>query len=114
MARNPLDDDAEVGSRAGRAMQIGEVRTILAHNSKGELVKTLKITRTARDYVHDLCDAYNDGNAHPEAEYYVDSTGKLRFGFTERSSIERSKDLAAKAEAERQHWLYEHRNPRPL
>ena len=42
-----------------RKMKIGETYTWSTTDGKGNINRTYTLTRTARDYVYDLADAYN-------------------------------------------------------
>src|SRR5687768_16810575 len=43
----------------GGDLKPGETRTILAKDKQGNIVKTMTLYRTDREYVYDLCDCYN-------------------------------------------------------
>jgi hypothetical protein len=81
---NPLKGDTTPGSsNFGRDLAPGEVRVINVR-SGAEIIKTITVIRTERDYVHDLCDAYNA--ARPQSarergvEWYVNAAGELKIG----------------------------------
>jgi hypothetical protein len=61
-------------------MEVGDVRTVVAKDKEGNVVKTIHINRTARDYCYDLCDAYNEALTNPDLQYYVDSANQVRLG----------------------------------
>jgi hypothetical protein len=70
----------------------------------------VSIERTARPYVYDLCDAYNDKRKRLDVEWIVGLDGNLHLQFVQ--SPQRTKDdLDRKAEAQRQEWLHRHRFP---
>jgi hypothetical protein len=62
----------------------GETRTWHARDKDTkEIIKTFVLTRTERDYVYDLCDAYNDARTQDAIERGVEwfvHNGELRIG----------------------------------
>lgn len=109
MARNPLDDPDE-GSAVGR-MKVGDVKIVPIKDfyTKQDTGRFLKITRTDRPYVEDLCDAYNDARTNPNVEWYVHN-GQVLLGTPDRIAIDRTKALSRQAEDERQRWIAQHRS----
>lgn len=62
-------------------MEPGDVRTYTATDPKtGEVVKTITVRRTRREYCYDLCDAYNEARPHGGMEYFV-VNGEVKLGF---------------------------------
>jgi len=77
---NPLENRRSAVSPMG-PMAVGDTRTFYA----GE--RAITITRTTRDYVYDLADAYNASMPQGEVEWYVDSTGNMRIGERRRARL---------------------------
>ena len=75
---NPFDKFAgPSGGNGGGPMQPGDTRAILVKDkATNEVVNTLTLRRTTRPYVHDLCDAYNDGRQ--PGPWHVAENGELR------------------------------------
>lgn len=71
----------------GDNLRPGETRTILAKDKQGNVLKTIVVHRTERDYVHDLCDAYNsarDSDAVERGvEWFVAPNGELKIGISD-------------------------------
>lgn len=61
----------------------GETRIVYAKDKQGNIIKTIEILRTERDYVYDLCDAYNAARSPAPlsagVEWYV-ANGALLIG----------------------------------
>ena len=81
MTSNPFGQRA--AGNNGRKLAVGEERQMHARDkTSGEVTRTYTLTRTARDYVYDLCDAYNadiDLNSN-SARWYVTAKGELAIG----------------------------------
>ena len=78
MADNPFRD-AGGGSGGNGPMKPGDVRHLHARDKKtGEITKTYTLHRTDREYVHDLCDAYNAGLDRADVEWAVTDNGELK------------------------------------
>lgn len=71
MTSNPLKAANPHSSSSGK-MQPGETKTIIVGD------KTVTIIRAHRDYVHDLCDAYNSVRTHDDTQWIVDESGNLK------------------------------------
>jgi hypothetical protein len=78
---NPILERQRAPTASGGApMQIGETRIVTARDPKtGEVVKEITIVRTAREYVYDLCDAYNRARPNDKIEYFV-INGEVKLG----------------------------------
>ena len=67
--------------------------------------KTLTITRTTREYVHDLCDAYNAARSDDAmargVEWYVTPAGELRIGSSADASRRITRQIESRLETER-------------
>ena len=108
MTRNRLTggSSGSQGDDSG-TMRPGESRTI--HVNRDGLNRTWTVHRTTRDYVYDLCDAYNAENKHDDAKWFVTEAGELRIGFPQAFTDDLTRKLAAQRERERQIWLANHR-----
>jgi hypothetical protein len=67
--------------------------------------RTITITRTARPYVQDLCDAYNTALTRDDVEWFVTDIGELKLRDRPAWTERHTKDLDRHAERERQEWL---------
>lgn len=94
-----------LGGGGGHELAPGEVRTVHAKDAAGNIVKTINIVRTGRDYVFDLCDAYNDarsGDARQRGiEWYVAPNGELKLGDNAAWSRHNAKRIEGCNETER-------------
>lgn len=99
-----LTDDTGPGN-FNRELAIGETRTWHAKDKQGNITKTFTLTRTARDYVYDLCDAYNAARS-PNAggEWHVIG-GELSFGDPRWRNDEQWRECVRRNEE----WLHEKR-----
>jgi hypothetical protein len=100
---NPLAGSA--GGGGSDSLKPGEKRTILAKDKQGNIVKTMTLHRTEREYVYDLCDCYN---AHRTAEakergveWYVAPNGELKIGDSAAWSRHTAKQTESRNETER-------------
>lgn len=90
---NPLHNAAP----STRDWPVGETRMI------GKSPDCIPVTRTPRDYVYDLCDAYNEHRCSAGNEWFVHN-GQLHLGTPLRVSLELSKRIEREKEAERTRW----------
>lgn len=104
---------AEARADLGR-MQVGEERIYTATDKEGRVLKEIKIVRTDRPYVYDLCDAYNQAIS-PDAEArglsYEVVNGEVKIGFSQAFSKKLTKELEAKMERERRDYIHRQRYP---
>ena len=115
MARNPLDTEgpSPVGSTN---LRLGDTLTYTAKDrDTGQILRNVVLHRTGRPYVYDLCDAYNDSRS-PDAlakglEWEVMPNGELHLCFPQSFTDKHSKDLEAKAEADRRQWIHRQQYP---
>lgn len=107
---NPLDGGHSSGSgNFGRELAIGEQRTWHARDKDtGAITKTFTLTRTDRDYVYDLCDAYNaerSGHAIEQGiEWYV-ANGALLIGHSFESMRRNNRQIESRNETERARFI---------
>jgi len=102
-----LSDDT---ASSGGKMRIGEQRTLTARDKETrEIIKTYTLTRTDREYIYDLCDAYNDGRTedqkHSGIEWFITSTKALALGFCQPWADYHTNQMKRAAEGERQRWI---------
>lgn len=99
---NPLDGPPP---SQGRDLRPGETRVVHAKDKSGNVIKTITVHRTEREYVYDLCDAYNDARpADAEdrgVEWYVAPNGELRIGTSAEWTRDNLKREAGRLETER-------------
>lgn len=100
---NPL---ASGGSNGGGGdLRPGETRTILAKDKQGNILKTMTLYRTERDYVHDLCDGYNRARSQEVIdrglEWFVAPNGELKLGDNAGWSRANLKRIESRNETER-------------
>ena len=105
MAR--LTEDLNGGGNFGRDLAIGEQRTWHAKDKAGNIVKTFTLTRTARAYVYDLCDAYNDARSSSAGGAWYVVGDELRFGDPRWRNDEQWRECVRRNEE----WLWEKRHP---
>lgn len=80
MTSNPLTMARPAFAGYAASMNPGESRTYTARDPKtGDVVKEITIHRTTRDYVYDLCDAYNAARLYADTEYFV-LNGEVKLG----------------------------------
>lgn len=83
----------------------GETRTILAKDKSGNVIKEIVVHRTEREYVYDLCDAYNEARSNDAkergAEWYVAPNGELKLGDSSAWSKARHRQIESRNETER-------------
>lgn len=100
---NPLDG-GHSGSGGGD-LKPGETRTIQAKDKSGNVIKTITVFRTERDYVFDLCDAYNKARTKDAedrgVEWYVAPNGELRIGTSDDWSRRNKRAAESRNETER-------------
>lgn len=105
---NPLLDKSKTATPGSGPMQPGDVRHIEVKDRHGSIVKTLTIHRTDRPYSHDLWDAYNAGLTRDDIEWAVDGNDQLYLRDKPARSAQRTRDIATKAENERERWKRAH------
>lgn len=97
----------------GRDPAVGETRTVFAKDKGGEIIKTIHVTRTNREYVYDLADAYNrampDVQRRMGLEWFVLPSGELKLGEARGYSEHRTRELEREREQERRRWIANHR-----
>jgi hypothetical protein len=97
-----LTDDTDTGARD---IKPGETRTILAKDKSGNILKTMTLHRTERDYVFDLCDCYNKGRTDEAKdrglEWFVAPNGELKLGDNAAWSRANLKRIESRNETER-------------
>lgn len=100
---NPLDTG--LPSTGGRDLKPGETRTFPAKDKQGNVVKTITVLRTDRNYVFDLCDAYNQARTREAedrgVEWFVAANGELRIGTADAWSRANFKQIESRKETER-------------
>lgn len=100
---NPL----KVGTDGGGPGDIppGETRVIHAKDKSGNILKTITVRRTERDYVHDLCDGYNRARSQEVIdrglEWFVAPNGELKLGDNAGWSRANLKRIESRNETER-------------
>lgn len=97
-------------------MRPGDTKTYTAKDKDtGAITKTIVLHRTTRDYVYDLCDAYNEvlspGDAERGCRWEVAPNGELKFGFPRHVTDKLTRDRAEAAERERQQYNHRQRHP---
>lgn len=104
---NPLATTG-MGSSGGD-LPPGGVRVIEARDKSGNIVKTVTVYRTDREYVYDLRDAYNAALSPAArergAEWIVTPTGELKLGDNEEWSRHNRRAVAQRMETERSRFL---------
>jgi len=65
------------GTLPGRSMQVGEQRVYIP-DPKNAPDRRVIVTRTTREYVYDLCDAYNEARTSDAVEWFVTRKGELQ------------------------------------
>jgi hypothetical protein len=109
MTSNPLKMTAS--GRATREPLQGDMVTIRRVNKDGqEIAPPLVFQRTARPYVQDLCQAYNDNSLRDDVEWYVTEAGDIRIGTPDGFTARMTRDLKRGRERERQEWIRNHRD----
>lgn len=98
----------ETTNSSGGRMQPGDTRAINVHDKDGNLQHVLTLTRTDREYVHDLCDAYNAA-VTPGLEWCVSSAGQLYLRTTDVAVTARMLADGRKAEEDQRHWSANHK-----
>lgn len=100
---NPLTMDRPAASTGAGLMKPGDIRTIFVKDKDGSITKTVTLRRTARDYVYDLCDAYNAARTRDDIEWFV-ANGTLQLGSPYAWSKNRTAIMAENAETRRDRW----------
>ena len=89
----------------GGDLKPGESRTILAKDKQGNILKTMTLYRTTREYVYDLCDCYNAHRTEEAkergVEWYVGPSGELKIGDSAAWSRHHAKQAEGRNETER-------------
>lgn len=103
MTSNPFDKHRD--SSSDGELRPGETRTILAKDRQGNILKTMTLVRTERDYVHDLCDCYNNHRTQDAidrgVEWFVAPNGELRIGTADDWSRKNHRQIESRNETER-------------
>ena len=73
--------------------------------------RQLRIRRTNREYIHDLCDAYNEARDRPDVEWFV-AGDTLMLGTPEFAITARARALDRAAENDRERWKAMQNAPR--
>lgn len=88
-----------------RPLEPGDVLTIPVRDNIGGIIKTIQIVRTSRDFVFDLCDAYNaarsDDALDRGIEWFVGPGGELKVGIADSWSRSNRRQVESRAETER-------------
>lgn len=90
---NPL---GEGSARHTRHWAVGETRMVGGDTK-------IPVTRTDREFVYDLRDAYNAARTSNETEWFVHN-GQLRLGVPDSASLEITRRIERDKEAERARW----------
>lgn len=102
--KNPLDT-GDGGTTFQADLAPGETRTIHAKDRSGNIVKTITVHRTEREYVFDLCDAYNAARSEDARqrglEWYVAPNGELKLGDNAAWSKRNAERIESRNETER-------------
>ncbi|MFC4255399.1 hypothetical protein GRI97_08170 [Altererythrobacter xixiisoli] len=98
---NPLTERVSAGATFGhRSMAPGETRVVVDTRTG----RTITIHRTARDYVHDLCDAYNAALSPAASErglaWVVTPSGALMMIVRDSWSLENTRRMRQRRETE--------------
>jgi len=108
MTNNPLSARREEQGGSGE-LKPGETRTILAKDKQGNILKTMTLYRTSREYVYDLCDCYNEHRTNDAkergVEWYVTPAGELKIGDNAAWSKHHAREIAARTETERSRFI---------
>ena len=100
---NPLKSGSFSGG--GAELKPGETRAFEAKDTSGNVLKVITVRRTERDYVFDLCDAYNDARTQEAkdrgVEWFVAPNGELRIGDGNAWSRANLKRIESRNETER-------------
>lgn len=116
MTTNPIAKRRDTGggnasSNFNRELAVGEQRTWHARDKQtGEITKTFTLTRTTRDYVYDLCDAYNAARSPNAGGAWHVVGDELRFG----DPRWRNEEQWAECKRRNEEWLREKRGLEPL
>lgn len=109
-----LTDDSASSGNFGRELAVGEQRTWHAKDKQGNITKTFTLTRTARDYVHDLCDAYNAARSRDAIERGVEwfvHNGALLIGHSSDAMRQNTKHIESRTETERARFVRKQLEP---
>jgi len=106
MTSSPFDKHRGESGDGGGDIPPGETRTWHARDKDTkEIVKTFTLLRTQRDYVYDLCDAYNNARTQDAidrgVEWFVAPNGELRIGTSDDWSRKNHREAASRMETER-------------
>ena len=93
---------------AAPALKPDDIKHIQVKDKDGSVLKTLTLKRTDREYVHDLCDAYNDASTLRDHEWFVTANGELKLGDKPGFSQALARETADRNERERRRWVREH------
>ena len=102
-------NDGWKGDEPKRKLKVGEKLQFMAGNRK------LTIERTSREYIYDLCDAYNEARTKSDLAWYVAGEGDgayLCLGVPEFVITARARALDRAAENDRERWKAMHNAPR--
>jgi hypothetical protein len=103
---NPLLNASASG---GGELPPGGIRIIEVRDKSGNLIKTLTLYRTNRDYAYDLADAYNAGMdpaaRQRGAQWQVGHNGELKLGYCDESIRENRRQSMSRLETERSRYI---------
>lgn len=98
-----------LSSGGGGDLPPGMTRMVEAKDKSGNILKTLTVYRTDRDYVYDLADAYNagmDASARQRgAQWQVGHNGELKLGYSDESMRENRRQNMSRMETERARYI---------
>jgi hypothetical protein len=93
----------------GGSIPPGSTRMIDVKDKSGNIIKTLTVYRTDRDYAYDLADAYNDGldpsSRQRGLQWFVGPSGELKLGDNSAWSRSNLKRIESRTETERARYL---------
>ncbi len=94
-----------LSSGGGGDLPPGGTRMIDVKDKSGNILKTLTLYRTDRDYVYDLADAYNAGMDKTAkdrgAQWQVGHSGELKLGYSDESMRENRRQCMSRMETGR-------------
>jgi hypothetical protein len=106
MTINPLVTGREGGGSGD--LPPGDTRIIDVKDKSGNVIKTITVYRTEREYIYDLCDAYNASrSAHAKGqgiECYA-AGGSLHIGHSFESMRANARRIESRNETERARFI---------